>query len=432
MKPAPSGTKPPRKSVARVLWACFTFFVIYGTTIPFSFDLQDRSLAWIIHKVNWSALGDGHGHGIPDIVQNVLLFIPFGFLGYLSLIEKRSIPKLIAIVLLGTGLSTMVEFLQVFSWTRYSALSDVVTNTVGTAVGLFAGIALKRSVMEFKSHPETVRLVKAESVFPAFIFLVLAVVGCWEPFDFSLDPGMAWDKIKPLLHDPFRLSLPDDELISFIRFLFASLFLARVGRDFGLRRPGLIAVLAVSVLGVALELSQLIIASRGPQVQDAAVSVAGAVAGGLAFLLPAFHERPRLWSVAGAVAIFLSAAMRELYPFRLATTHGGFNWIPFLPHYEATTFASLGHFLESCLVFFPLGFLFAYFFRDSRRVALGSALLCGSLALVLEWAQGHVEGRYSDVTDAIGAVLGSLAGSLMMTRGWRAFRDYMEWREPEA
>jgi VanZ family protein len=54
-----------------------------------------------------------------------------------------------------------------------------------------------------------------------------------------------------------------------------------------------------------------------------------------------------------------------------------------------------------------------------------AAAAAGVMALALETIQGYEPGRYSDVTDVLGAMLGAMAGGLALTRGWPAFRDYM-------
>jgi hypothetical protein len=41
----------------------------------------------------------------------------------------------------------------------------------------------------------------------------------------------------------------------------------------------------------------------------------------------------------------------------------------------------------------------------------------------VETAQGLVAGRSSHITDVIGAAMGCLAGSLVLTRGWTLFRE---------
>ena len=357
-------------------------------------------------------------------MQNILLFLPFGFLGYFSLVYKSSWARKAAIVLLGASLSAGVEFLQIFSPLRFPSLSDVIFNTAGTAAGLLLAMALKRSVLSFKGHPLARRFLDAPSAFPAFVFLALVAAGCWEPFDFSLDVGLIIDHVKPLVRHPFALGKPDDDLMSFIRFLLASLFACRLLAEAGFRRPALAGAAFMGALGAGLEFTQVIIQSRAPEVQDAAIAVLGSAAGGIAFFFPGFHRRPRVWTLAGAAMIFLSAAARAWYPYHFAPQFSGINWVLFKPYYERTTFQALGDFIESAMLFFPLGFLLAYFHPRAHALAAGT-FLSAALALAVELAQGFVPGRFADLTDILGAALGGLTGALALTRGWPAFREYM-------
>lgn len=354
----------------------------------------------------------------------MLLFIPFGFLGYFSLVYKSSWARKAAVVLLGASLSAGVEFLQIFSPVRSPALSDVIFNTLGTAVGLLAAMTFKRSVLGFKDLPQARRFLDAPSAFPAFVFLMLVVAGCWEPFDFSLDVGTIIEHVKPLIRQPFALGKPDDDLMSFIRFLLAAIFACRLFAEAGFRLPFLWGAALMGALGTGLELTQIIIQSRGPEWQDAAVAILGSAAGGIAWFFPGFHLRARLWTLAGAIMVFLSAAARAWYPYDFSPHWSGFNWVLFRTYYEHTTFQALGDFIESAMLFFPLGFLLAYFHPRARMAAAG-ALCSGALALVVELAQGFVPGRFADFTDVVGAILGGFAGALALTRGWPAFREYM-------
>jgi glycopeptide antibiotics resistance protein len=419
-----SSAARPGKSTARLLWMLFASFVVYGTTFPFSFSVGGNMDSLLL-RINWRPLGGVAGNLlVSDIIQNILLFIPFGFLGYFSLIHKSSWLKKSAIVAMGAMLSASVEFLQIFSPLRSPALSDIIFNTLGTALGLGCGILLKKSVLGFKSHPVARRFLDAPSAYPAFILLLLTVMGCWEPFDFSLDVGVVWAHVKPLLHGAFVFAKPDDDLVSFIRFMLSGLFTCRVLQETGFRRPALVGAAAVACLGVGLEATQVFIQSRFPEVQDVAVAVAGALAGAIVFFFPGFHLRPKAWFWAGAAAIFLSAAAAGLYPYRFTSHRSDFNWVLFLPQYERTTFASLGDFIEGAMTYFPLGFLLGYF-RARPRASIWAAALAGIMALAIEGAQGFVVGRFSDVTEVLGAMLGGLAGSLAVTRGWPAFREYM-------
>jgi glycopeptide antibiotics resistance protein len=399
--------------------------VIYGTTFPFRFNIGWRGFLGMAARINWRPLGGTADNIIlSDIAQNILLFIPFGFLGYFSLVYKRSWSRKLGIVLAGSALSACVEFLQIFSPVRYPALSDLVFNTLGGAAGLLLAMTFKRSVLGFKNLPFARRFLDAPSAFPALVFLLLVVAGCWEPFDFSLDLGVVIDHLKPLVRHPLAFGHPDDDLVSFIRFLLASLFACRVFAEAGMGKPALWGACALAVSGSVLEATQTIIQSRGPELQDVGVAVLGSAAGGVAFFFPGFHRRPRLWTLAGAGMIVLSDAARAWYPYHFAGHFSGMNWVLFLPYYQHTTFQALGDFLESGMMFFPLGFLLAYF-HPGARMAAASLLLSGALAAAVEAAQGFVPGRYSDITDVLGAALGGLAGALALAKGGPAFREYM-------
>ena len=414
----------PRKSTARLLWAFFSLFVIYGTTFPFSFHHEGYSIADLFARISWNPRSN-----IPDMVQNVLLFIPFGLLGYFSLIYKSSMIRKVAVVLIGAMLSTSVEFLQIFSLARFPSLSDVIFNTLGAATGVICGMMLKKSVLGFKSHAVSRRFLDAPSAFPALVFFILVVVGCWEPFNFSLDVGTIWSRVKPLIQNPIHFSLPDDDVFSCIQFLLATLFLCRVFQEARLPRPALLGVFLMFAIGISLESSQLIIQSRYPEIQDALVGMLGTTLGGIIFLFPGFRERPYFWSAASLFGIYLSAMVRGLNPFQFHTHATEFNWVPFLPQYSEPTTAALGEFIANAMVYFPLGFLLGYFFPQSKRAPYIALVLAGIVSLTIEFMQGYVDTRYSDITSVIGAILGSMIGSLVLTRGWSAFTVYM--REDE-
>ena len=72
-----------------------------------------------------------------DFAINVAGFIPLGFFfySYFSLVRKIEHPGLVTIVL-GFLVSLTIEILQAFLPTRDSGTTDLITNTVGTALGV--------------------------------------------------------------------------------------------------------------------------------------------------------------------------------------------------------------------------------------------------------------------------------------------------------
>ena len=72
-----------------------------------------------------------------DVLINIAGFVPFGFLvcAYCSLLRRIKTPALVTI-LLGFTLSFTIESLQAFLPTRDSGTTDLITNTLGTCIGV--------------------------------------------------------------------------------------------------------------------------------------------------------------------------------------------------------------------------------------------------------------------------------------------------------
>ncbi|MGH1362790.1 MAG: VanZ family protein [Calditrichia bacterium] len=76
-----------------------------------------------------------------DIIGNVIFFVPLGFLLSGMLSKSSRLPflrRLLYCTAFGFGLSFTVEFVQMWSPVRYSSILDLMTNTAGTAIGVFA------------------------------------------------------------------------------------------------------------------------------------------------------------------------------------------------------------------------------------------------------------------------------------------------------
>jgi VanZ family protein len=87
--------------------------------------------AWRSHLLTWSHW--------QDIGINVAGFIPFGlsFRGFLSTARRYRWPAT-ATLALGALLSLTIEFLQTFLPTRDSDATDLISNLLGTVIGMLA------------------------------------------------------------------------------------------------------------------------------------------------------------------------------------------------------------------------------------------------------------------------------------------------------
>ena len=94
------------------------------TLLPFQFDWPSR----------WRIMFTG---GAVDIVANVLLFLPLGFLFQLARREGFRHSTL-TVLWVGALLSMAIESAQLFEMERYTSVLDVATNAVGAWLGAIA------------------------------------------------------------------------------------------------------------------------------------------------------------------------------------------------------------------------------------------------------------------------------------------------------
>ncbi|HEX5831940.1 MAG TPA: VanZ family protein, partial [Gemmatimonadaceae bacterium] len=101
-----------------------------------------------------------------DLVANVALFVPLGFLLRLA----RSAAPRWELVLLGTGLSVVVELAQLFEPSRFSAAADVWANGFGAALGVLVHDGLARRL---RAPDDVTRRLALELPLVALLYLAL-------------------------------------------------------------------------------------------------------------------------------------------------------------------------------------------------------------------------------------------------------------------
>lgn len=76
----------------------------------------------------------GHRLDLFDIASNVALFVPFGFFAgrFLSALFREK--KTIWVLVSATVLSTSVEFIQIYSHSRFPSTTDICCNVLGAAL----------------------------------------------------------------------------------------------------------------------------------------------------------------------------------------------------------------------------------------------------------------------------------------------------------
>ncbi len=105
--------------------------ILLATLYPFTFFFPN-DFSWQELIASFS-----NASSFQDQVNNILLFIPLGFFASSVLQRKRiKLPlEILIVILISTGLSTIVEVLQVFLPGRTPTPADIINNSIGGFVG---------------------------------------------------------------------------------------------------------------------------------------------------------------------------------------------------------------------------------------------------------------------------------------------------------
>ena len=148
-----------RKPVTLLLFLLVTLAIVavtvwmsgksYGNLDPIPFDdirylarrLGDRPISTHILAVI-----------VMPMIANVLLFVPWGFLLFITLynLERPTLQTYVLTILLGLSFSLGIEGWQYFLPSRVADINDVIWNTSGTFLGALLGHARLRVRFEFE------------------------------------------------------------------------------------------------------------------------------------------------------------------------------------------------------------------------------------------------------------------------------------------
>ena len=412
------------------LWIFLAAFIVYGTLIPFNWVSSAEAISNNISRICWNPFidPDGSRASIPDILQNILLFVPVGFIGFIVLRPRNRqnlIPTAFTILVvsfLGSCLSLIVEVLQLLVTDRITSVTDLVTNSSGTAIGSVLAYAYFETLQKIFRSPVILELSHTRTFYPFVVSMVIVVVGALQPFDFTIDVGRIGSQVLRILKNPFDFTIVlRDEPFLFLRYILfgyvCSLWIEESGQEDALLKGMILS----SVTAVFLEGVQIFTKSHTPGLQDTLVMVAGSVCGALFVQNIVKITPPPLVCTAVLVATFVTSGIQVLSPFQFKPNYQSMNFMPFLPYYGRNFITALGMFVEGILIYYPMGFILRMLIPKTTRHLIIIGLLGWGIASILEFAQGWVVGRYPDITDILGAIVGTLAGAWCAHSGWTLF-----------
>lgn len=385
-------------------------------------------------------------HPIPDLVQNVVLFIPFGYFGYLALFSDRRLLRarfVIAIAIMGFALSFCVEAMQTMSSIRFASVSDLATNTIGATLGALAGWIYARSFRHYvrKTWTGAVTTQPGLLIIPA-LFGILVIV-MLAPFVPTLDVGNVRGQLRFILLDPFAGKafgslLADAVLFAGLgyamtrelpRVMLGRGWLDARDRNYDIKAQWLTA-LVMACVALGFEFLQFLFVHHQPMLVDAGANVVGGLTGvtvaGMTSrgrLRPASAPGDVVRQLPALVLTFAIAAptLRALDPLILTSINDvhiflqNLTWDQFLPFmnlFRNLNFATFFNVFEAASVYVILGY--------SLR-ALGkrpAVCFCWALLLaeLLEVLQISIVGRTFDLTEGLLATTGALVGALAYDR----------------
>jgi glycopeptide antibiotics resistance protein len=305
-----------------------------------------------------------------DLVMNVLMFVPFGFVYQLTR-PRGAPPDWPRVVILGAALSATIETVQLFSPTRFTSLLDLATNTAGAALGawLFARLARR---LEGDTAVQSLAL---ELPLMGLVYQLIPL--CWliglgsEGGDrgvFVLPIAAFAGAVLGAVHAAYLARERFQDRRWLVAFALGWVIVAVIPGTRG--DIGLIGAGATLAVGIALLRS---IATARHRAADA----------------PVRFEVPTLRLVMPLFAAYL--ALSSLWPLDAATPvwHGIVALAP--PHVELTQ-PVVYRLLEHVAAFTLAGYVIAEFHgRDARGLrdtARRVALWAGGMSLLLEVARG--------------------------------------------
>ncbi len=297
-------------------------FICYGSLYPFHFfsPPTDNEL---IRTFFFQWQGPVHR---GDLLANIAIFVPFGFLGWFSLQlsrEARFSLLLIMAVVVGFGL----QLLQFFLPSRDPSVMDGLLNLVGTLIGVLLAFASEMSLSKFGLS------IKPKAGVP-ILLLIFWFSYKWMPFVPSLDWQQIKTSLKPLLLAPelSGLHLLHDITAWGITFLLLARWLPRTSwRYFIFVLPANFSA-EILIIYNSISLSNLV----------------GAVCGfGLWWCLK--DGKKGYWLFTGLLMVYIS--YNGLQPFDFGSGQGNFHWIPFSGFLGNAMMLNMASFFEKCFFY---------------------------------------------------------------------------------
>lgn len=405
------------------LWALWLAFVVYGSLVPLDF----RPIPW---DQAWQRLLDAPMFQLgverrADWIANGVLYLPVGFLTAVMLMGRGSGPRLglrllvvMLSAMLGITLAIGVELAQTAFPPRTVSRNDIVAEIVGTLLGAGMGVVVVNPFRHLLARlwEGGQPLVRATAPF----YIAAFVLATLFPFDVLISAAEWREKLSGpqigllLTHanrqlgmfgSVAKLSMEVLAAVPLGVLLMASQADRRVRRDAGLVHAALMG----SLLGVALELLQLALASGQSQGLSVLTRTLGVLGGALLWRQrkAVSAEALRAWVRHHSTALMLGwipllVVYHRLWRGPLLTPQEGMarlggeiRFLPFYYHYYTSELHAVASTVAICALYAPLGVQGWAWRSGTGAIVLAAMLLSG----LIEFAKAFLKGPHPDPTN---------------------------------
>lgn len=258
------------RSLTAPAWALLALFIVYASAGTWTGDGRH---AWAPLDESW-----------PDVAQNVLVYMPFGILGVLTLRHRRlAWLTSVGVVAVIAGLfSLILEGLQLHTIERTASLTDVAAAVVGSIAG---GLLAARVAATVNRVVEAVRpsgvLDATDAPIVIALWMALVVVAWW-PFDPTLDPSTWAERWRSIRRDPWQVN-GTQMLAQALLYTWLSLAIATCADRWHTRDAAVASAAAALATAVVIDGGQLAMGSQPIGVAAVVAQIAGATAGAVVF-----------------------------------------------------------------------------------------------------------------------------------------------------
>lgn len=361
----------------RLIWCIVIVFIAYGSLYPFNFDLS-RPLpadigAWLL---NWQQRTIR-----SDVIANILLFIPFGFFGALTIQQQQKrYPLLSILVMLGLGVvfALCLQFVQFYLPSRVSHAADALLN----AIGILVGIALAA----YSNSQRIQRMIPARLRFglsPAFLVLFLWLGWQFFPYIPVFESKQFGQSLDTIVKSTWSLLVWLQHVLFWL--IFYHLVQRVLGKDYRLSFLILVSVFVI-IIKLAMYRSQL------GWSEISAIPLAIVLHRGIGT-----RWMVRLIGIA-SVALLL---WQNLFPLKFQGELNAFQWLPFNDFLKGSTWYNLSELIEESFLLAAIGYFSAKWWHNYGW-ASGMLLL---LAMVITTLQLFIVAKNPDITLSVMAVV---------------------------